>query len=99
MDDTVILTYNHIAERRIKMEHERREEVISEAEIAQVLGVHPGSVKRWIRAGELPSTKIGGRIFVSRKAFLKRLEEPRKAGAANDEPNDVQEGGDSDEKA
>ena len=49
-------------------------EALSVPETARVLGASPASVWRWIREGELPATKIGGRVFVPRAALRRRLE-------------------------
>lgn len=46
-------------------------------QVAAVLGIGQGSVKRWIAAGVLPSVKLGRHRRVSRShldAFLARLE-------------------------
>jgi excisionase family DNA binding protein len=49
-------------------------EALSVKETAASLGASVTSVWRWIREGELPSVKIGGRVFVPRDALRRRLE-------------------------
>jgi excisionase family DNA binding protein len=44
-------------------------------EVARALGASVASVWRWVRCGELPATKVGGRVLVPRDALRRRLEE------------------------
>ena len=50
---------------------------LSVKETAAALGASVASVWRWIRERELPSVKIGGRVFVPRHALRRRLEQVR----------------------
>ena len=50
-------------------------EALSVNETAAVLGASVASVWRWIKEGELPAARIGGRVFVPRDALRRRLEE------------------------
>ena len=52
-------------------------EALSIKETAASLGASVASVWKWIREGELPSVKIGGRVFVPRRALRRRLEQLR----------------------
>ena len=52
-------------------------EALSVKETAASLGASVASVWKWIGAGELPSVKIGGRVFVPRHALRRRLEQVR----------------------
>ncbi len=52
-------------------------EALNVKETAASLGASVASVWRWIREGELPSAKIGGRVFVPRHALRRRLESGR----------------------
>lgn len=47
------------------------------AETAAVLGRSPWRVYQLVREGEIPSTRVGGRIVVPREAFATWLEEKR----------------------
>ena len=49
-------------------------EALNVKETAACLGASVASVWKWIREGELPSVKIGGRVFVPRDALRRRLE-------------------------
>ncbi len=45
-------------------------------EIAELLGVHPESVRRWIRAGKLKAAKAGRYLLISRaelQTFWKKM--------------------------
>ena len=46
------------------------------ADIAQAVGVHIRTVRRWISGGALPSTRIGGTRLVA-EADLLRLLQPQ----------------------
>jgi excisionase family DNA binding protein len=52
-------------------------EALNVKETAASLGASVASVWKWIREGELPSVKIGGRVFVPRHALRRRLEQVR----------------------
>jgi excisionase family DNA binding protein len=52
-------------------------EALNVKETAASLGASVASVWKWIREGELPSVKIGGRVFVPRDALRRRLESGR----------------------
>ena len=38
------------------------ERLLTTAEVAERLGVHPVTVRNWVRSGELPSLRLGHRI-------------------------------------
>ena len=44
-------------------------------ETAKALGASSTSVWRWIKTGDLPSVRIGGRVFIPRDALRRRLED------------------------
>jgi excisionase family DNA binding protein len=53
-----------------------RGRVLSLVEVGKRLGVHPESVNRWVRAGELKATRLGrgGKLWITPtdlRAFLK----------------------------
>lgn len=52
-------------------------EFMTPKEVATLLGVHPASVRRWIKTGQLKAiqVKCGGKIFV-RKCEINRLIKP-----------------------
>ena len=39
------------------------------SETAELLGCHEKSLRRWIRAGQFPVRRIGGRVFVPASAI------------------------------
>ncbi len=43
-------------------------------EASEILGVHQLTVRNWIRAGELPSRRIGRRVLIPRRAVEDRAE-------------------------
>ncbi len=49
-------------------------------EAAEVLGLHPGRVRRLVAAGELAGQKIGGRWLVDDQAVRRRCDTDRPAG-------------------
>lgn len=53
------------------MKHERM--AVSIREAAAAVGVCERTIWKWIKMGELPSTKIGGRRFIPIDAFKRRL--------------------------
>jgi excisionase family DNA binding protein len=50
-------------------------------EVAVLLGISRSSVWRWIRSGELPAGRIGGRVLIPSEALRDRLAEPRATNA------------------
>jgi excisionase family DNA binding protein len=48
------------------------DELLTLAEIAQLLGMNPSSVRLWVHQGVLPATKVG-RSWVARRADLEEL--------------------------
>lgn len=63
-----------------------RRETLTVAEAAQVLGISRGAAYRAVRAGDIPSLRIGERIVVPRAALDRYLQgdtnNPEPAGAA-----------------
>lgn len=51
---------------------ENEKEVFSPDEVAEKLGVTVGTVRRWLRTGELKATKVGRKWFVA-KPELERI--------------------------
>jgi excisionase family DNA binding protein len=47
---------------------------MSVREAAEALGASTTAVRRWIKSGELPAVRIGGRIFITHDGLRKRLE-------------------------
>ncbi len=45
------------------------DELLTPREVADALGVTPRTVQRWITAGRLPATRVGGRLRVSRSSL------------------------------
>ena len=56
---------------------------LSVHEVAEAIGASEASVWRWIRRGELPAARIGGRTFITCDALQLRLGRGR--GADHDE--------------
>lgn len=50
-----------------------RNEVLSPAEVADILGITAQQVSRWCRAGDLPAYKLGGKWFVPRETLRQAL--------------------------
>jgi excisionase family DNA binding protein len=48
-------------------------EVLTVAEVAELMRVHPETVKRWIRDGELAGAKLHGTYRVSKEAVVRKL--------------------------
>ena len=46
---------------------------VSVVELATALGVHPWTVRRWIRDGRIEAIKIGGQRHITRKAVERFL--------------------------
>jgi excisionase family DNA binding protein len=67
-------------------------ETLTVVEVAQRTGRHPESIRRWIRAGWLPATKIGSVFLVNAEDFeafqlpLARGRPVRRPVDAADEP-------------
>jgi excisionase family DNA binding protein len=36
---------------------------------AQFFGVHPYTVKRWVKSGKVPGKKIGGRYYIAKESL------------------------------
>jgi excisionase family DNA binding protein len=51
---------------------------VSVREVAELLGVHPQTVRRLIHEGRLESVRVGGRLFVSRAALDELLARQRR---------------------
>jgi len=49
-------------------------DVLSIAEVAEVMRLSRGAIYNAVRAGELPSFKIGRRIMVSKKVLQRKLQ-------------------------
>jgi excisionase family DNA binding protein len=47
---------------------------MSVREAAEALGASTTAVRRWIKSGELPAVRIGGRIFITHDGLRERLE-------------------------
>jgi excisionase family DNA binding protein len=47
---------------------------LSIADASEFFGVHPDTIRRWLRAGELTYTRLGGRIRFSQADFDSYLE-------------------------
>jgi excisionase family DNA binding protein len=58
-------------------------------EVAQELGVSVRTVQRWIAAGRLPGTRVGGRMRVSRAALPTVAEAAAVPGLDRPEPGPV----------
>src|SRR5438067_6703769 len=56
-------------------------------EAAELLQVHPSSIRRWIDAGDLPAHRIGQRRILVKRADLANLITPARA-----EPNHILQG-------
>lgn len=54
------------------------------AEIARCLRLHPVSITRMIRRGELPGVKIGGVWRFDRRTIAKWLKDKQQGGTADD---------------
>jgi excisionase family DNA binding protein len=54
---------------RSRISAARRDGDASVREVAELLGVHPQTVRRLIREGELESSRVGGRLFVPRSVL------------------------------
>ncbi len=50
---------------------------MSVREAAKLLGIAPNSCYRAVRAGEIPSLRLGGRLLVPRESLLRLLGEER----------------------
>jgi len=46
------------------------------AEVAEVLGVRPSTVRDWIARGELPAARLGSLYFISPSALERMLTPP-----------------------
>jgi excisionase family DNA binding protein len=54
------------------------EPVVSVRQLARLWSVHPTTIKRWIRAGDLTAVRVGAQLRVTREsaeAFLRRQNE------------------------
>jgi len=52
-------------------------EYLSPREVADILGIHPVTVRRWIASGQLKAIRIGrvkGRLFIHRSELDNRQE-------------------------
>ncbi len=49
--------------------------LLSKAEAAELLSVSYPTVDRHIKAGKIPSIKLGGRCLVPRKALIKMIDD------------------------
>lgn len=49
-------------------------DLLTRAEAAQLLRVHPKTLDSWIYAGHVPTVKIGGRVYLTRPALLALIE-------------------------
>ena len=47
---------------------------MSVREAAEALGASTTAVRRWIKSGELPAVRIGGRIFITHDGLRRRLQ-------------------------
>ena len=56
------------------------EEYLTVAEAAKLLRVAPSTIRRWIRAGDVPAHRIGRRRVALRRADLARLITPARPG-------------------
>ncbi len=56
------------------------EEYLTVAEAATLLRVAPSTIRRWIRAGDVPAHRIGRRRVALRRADLARLITPARPG-------------------
>lgn len=52
-----------------------RRKLIRQKDVADLFGVHPSTVARWIHAKDLPCVRIGGGVFVPVRAVEKLLTE------------------------
>ncbi len=50
-------------------------ELLRPHEIAKFLKLTPPSIRRLIRAGELPSVKIGGRLYIVKDMLEQKIKE------------------------
>ena len=55
-------------------------ELLTVAEVAILLRVSRRTVTRWLSAGVLPSTKVGGRRLIARSALQDMLSQDQPAG-------------------
>lgn len=48
-------------------------EHVSVAEAADLLGVHPATIKRWIAKGKLPAERVGNLMWLIRRSDLEDI--------------------------
>lgn len=49
--------------------------VLSIPEVAQIMGVHQNTVSQWVNRREIPSVRLGGRLYVPTLQLLRHLDE------------------------
>lgn len=52
---------------------------LSTAELAELSGMHVGSIRRALNEGRIPAVKVGGRWLIDGEAIFGRLERSRDA--------------------
>ena len=45
--------------------------LLTPAQLAEITGAHPGSIRRGIAEGRIPADKINGRYYIAREAVLR----------------------------
>ena len=67
----------------------RQRLALSIGEAAEALGASRASIWRWIKSGQLPATRIGGRVLVPVEALRRRLEDSDHRGQPGERDGDA----------
>lgn len=61
------------AKRATTTEKMRTQDYLPVAEVAAKLDLHIGSVYRWVSDGDVTSTKVGGKSYISRASLIQKI--------------------------
>lgn len=60
----------------------KSDELLSVSQVAELLGCHHQTVRRYLRTGELPRPiRIGGRVYLARRDFDEFLDSKKRTSA------------------